>query len=81
VDVAIQKAKSAVMFRRPTKVWEDALAGGRQAILGLSGAMPIEGGVPIMLDGKLLGAMGVSGGTAAQDGQVAKVGVDALPPK
>jgi len=81
VDVAIQKAKSAVMFRRPTKVWEDALAGGRQAILGLSGAMPIEGGVPIMLDGKLLGAMGVSGGTAAQDGQVAKAGVDALPPK
>jgi uncharacterized protein GlcG (DUF336 family) len=81
VDVAIQKAKSAVMFRRPTKVWEDALAGGRQAILGLSGAMPIEGGVPIMLDGKLLGAMGVSGGTAAQDGQVAKVGVDSLPPK
>jgi uncharacterized protein GlcG (DUF336 family) len=81
VDVAIQKAKSAVMFRRPTKVWEEALAGGRQAILGLSGAMPIEGGVPIMLDGKLLGAMGVSGGTAAQDGQVAKVGVDALPPK
>jgi uncharacterized protein GlcG (DUF336 family) len=81
VDVAIQKAKSAVMFRRPTKVWEDALAGGRQAILGLSGAMPIEGGVPIMLDGKLLGAVGISGASAAQDGQVAKAGVDALPAK
>ncbi len=79
VDVAIKKAQSAVMFKRPTKVFEDAVAGGRTAILGLSGAMPIEGGVPIMLDGKLLGAIGASGGTAPQDGQVAKAGVDALP--
>lgn len=79
IKVAIQKAKSAVMFKRPTKVWEDAVAGGRNAILGLSGAVPIEGGTPIMLDGKLLGAVGVSGGTAAQDGQVAKAGIDALP--
>jgi uncharacterized protein GlcG (DUF336 family) len=78
IKVAIQKAKSAVMFKRPTKVWEDAVAGGRNAILGLSGAVPIEGGTPIMLDGKLLGAVGVSGGTAAQDGQVAKAGIDAL---
>ena len=81
VDVAIQKAKSAAMFRRPTKVFEDAVAGGRNALLGLTGAVPIEGGVPIMLDGKLLGAVGVSGGSAAQDGQVAKAGVDALPAK
>ncbi len=79
IKVAIQKAESAVMFKRPTKVWEDAVAGGRNAILGLSGAVPIEGGTPIMLDGKLLGAVGVSGGTAAQDGQVAKAGIDALP--
>ena len=81
VDVAVQKAKSAAMFRRPTKVFEDAVAGGRNALLGLTGAVPIEGGVPIMLDGKLLGAVGVSGGSAAQDGQVAKAGVDALPAK
>jgi uncharacterized protein GlcG (DUF336 family) len=81
IEVAIQKAKSAVMFRRPTKVWEDAIAGGRNAILGLGGAVPFEGGVPIMLDGKLLGAVGVSGASAAQDGQVAKAGVDALPTK
>jgi glc operon protein GlcG len=81
IEVAIQKAKSAVMFRRPTKAWEDAVAGGRNVILGLPGAMPIEGGVPIMLDGKLLGAIGVSGASAAQDGQVAKAGVDALPAK
>ena len=79
VDVAIKKAQSAVMFKRPTKVFEDAVAGGRTAILGLSGAMPIEGGVPIMLDGKLLGAIGVSGVTSQQDGQIAKAGADALP--
>ena len=81
VDVAVQKAKSAAMFRRPTKVFEDAVAGGRNALLGLTGAVPIEGGVPIMLDGHLLGAVGVSGGSAPQDGQVAKAGVDALPAK
>ena len=81
IEVAIQKAKSAAMFRRPTKAFEDAVAGGRNALLGLTGAVPIEGGVPIMLDGKLLGAVGVSGGSAAQDGQVAKAGVDALPAK
>ena len=78
IDVAIQKAKSAVMFKRPTKVWEDFVAGGRNAILGLSGAVPIEGGVPVLAGGKLIGAVGVSGGSAAQDGQVAKAGVDAL---
>jgi len=81
VDVAVQKAKSAAMFRRPTKAFEDAVAGGRNALLGLTGAVPIEGGVPIMLDGHLLGAVGVSGGSAPQDGQVAKAGVDALPAK
>ena len=79
IKIAVQKARSAAMFKRPTKVWEDAVAGGRNAILGLHGAVPIEGGTPIMLDGKLLGAIGVSGGSAAQDGQVAKAGVDALP--
>lgn len=78
IRIAVQKAKSAAMFKRPTKVWEDALAGGRQAILGLSGTVPSEGGTPVMLDGKLLGAIGVSGGSAQQDGQVAKAGVDAL---
>ncbi len=79
IKVAVQKARSAAMFKRPTKVWEDALAGGRTAVLGLSGAVPLEGGTPVMLDGKLLGAIGVSGGSGAQDGQVGKAGVDALP--
>ncbi|MES1257908.1 MAG: heme-binding protein [Acidobacteriota bacterium] len=79
IDVAIEKAKSAVNFKRPTKVFEDAVAGGRNAILKLPGALPVEGGIPLMVDGKLLGAIGVSGGTSAQDGQAATAGVEALP--
>lgn len=61
VDVAQKKAQSAVRFKRPTKAFEDALAGGRQAILTLPGAIPVEGGVPLMIDGVVLGAIGVSG--------------------
>ena len=78
VEIAIEKARSAALFRRPTKVFEDALAGGRNAILALRGAFPIEGGVPIIAGGKIVGAIGASGGTAAQDGQVAKAGADAV---
>ena len=66
------------MFRRPTKALEDAIAGGRVAVLGLPGATPIEGGLPIVVGGKIVGAIGVSGVTSQQDGQVAKAGVDAL---
>jgi uncharacterized protein GlcG (DUF336 family) len=80
VDVARDKAWSAVAFRRPTKMFEDAVAqgGANLRLLKLTGANPIEGGVPIVIDGKIIGAVGVSGGTAAQDGQVAKAGIDAL---
>jgi glc operon protein GlcG len=78
VEFAIDKARSAVLFRRPSKVFEDALAGGRTAILALRGAVPIEGGVPIISAGKIVGAIGASGGTAQQDGQVAKAGADAV---
>lgn len=78
IRIAVQKARSAVAFKRPTKVWEDAVAGGRMAILGLDGAVPIEGGVPLVVDGKVVGAIGVSGVTAAQDGQTARAGADAL---
>ncbi|MBY0505554.1 MAG: heme-binding protein [Bryobacteraceae bacterium] len=75
LDVAQEKARSAVRFKRPTKAFEDTLVGGRQAILKLPGAMPVEGGVPLMIDGVMLGAIGVSGATSAQDGQVAAAGV------
>jgi uncharacterized protein GlcG (DUF336 family) len=75
IEVAQDKAKSAVKFKRPTKAFEDVLAGGRTAILKLPGAIPVEGGVPLMVDGVVLGAIGVSGATSAQDGQCAAAGV------
>lgn len=75
IEVAQEKAKTAVKFKRASKVFEDAVAGGRNAILKLPGALPVEGGVPLMIDGVVLGAIGVSGATSAQDGQVAAAGV------
>jgi len=78
VDVAHAKARSAVLFRRPTKAFEDMLAAGRTALLSLPGAMPIEGGVPLIVGGKLVGGIGVSGGTAQQDGIVANAAADSL---
>jgi len=78
IEVAIQKAHSALAFKRPTKVFEDAVAGGRTAILKLPGAMPVEGGLPIIREGKVIGAIGCSGGTSQQDGLAAKAGLDAL---
>jgi len=78
VEIAIEKARSAALFRRPSKVFEDALAGGRTAILALRGVVPLDGGVPIISGGKLVGAIGASGGTTQQDGQVAKAGADTI---
>lgn len=78
VRVAIDKARSAVLFRRPTKVFEEAVAGGRIGVMGLRGAMPSEGGVPIVVSGKIVGAIGASGGTSAQDGQAAGAGARAI---
>lgn len=78
ITVGIEKARAAAAFKRPTKAMEDALAGGRMAILGIPGFIPSEGGVPLMLDGKVIGAIGVSGGTAPQDGQVGRAGAAAL---
>lgn len=80
VDLAIEKARTAALFRRPTKVFEDGVAGGGEGLrlLRLTGAIPIEGGVPIVVDGKLVGAIGVSGGTGAQDGQIARAGAAAV---
>ena len=78
IQIAIDKARTAQAFKRPTKVFEDAVAGGRNAILGIDGAMPLEGGVPIKLDDQVIGAIGVSGVTAQQDGQIAKAGADVI---
>ena len=80
VDVAISKARSAARFKRPTKAFQDALAAGGEGlrILALQGAIPVDGGVPLVVGGKIVGAIGASGGTSAQDGQVAAAGVAAL---
>jgi len=80
VNVALGKARSAALFKRPTKVFQDIVAGGGNGlrILRLEGAVPIEGGVPLLMDGKIVGAIGLSGGTSDQDGQCAKAGAEAL---
>ena len=83
VGVSQDKAVSAAMYRRPTKIFQDALAAGGAGlrILTLRNANAVEGGLPIMVDGKIVGGLGVSGGTAEQDGAVAKAGLDALTAK
>ena len=80
VHVAVEKAVSSATYRRSTKVFQDLVAGGGigMRILGLPGAVPIEGGLVLMQDGKLIGAIGVSGMASDQDGVVAKAGVDAI---
>ena len=80
IEVAKDKAYSAVLYRRPTKVLQDVLEKGglNLRVLKLSGALPFEGGIPILVDGKIIGAVGVSGGASEQDAQVAKAGADAL---
>jgi glc operon protein GlcG len=78
VDVAIDKAKAAAMYRRPTKAFEDGIAKGRTALLGLRGATPIEGGLPIMVGGKVLGGIGVSGANSDQDAAAAMAGLKTL---
>lgn len=80
IQVAQDKAISSAIYRRPTKVMQDAVAGGGAGIrfLNLRGASTVEGGLPIYHDGKIVGAIGVSGMASDQDGVVAKAGVDAL---
>ncbi|PUA29585.1 MAG: hypothetical protein B0W54_03100 [Cellvibrio sp. 79] len=79
VDVAIGKARTANNFKRPTKVFEDGVAGGRYVLLSLpEGTLLIEGGSPIVVDNKIIGAIGVSGATSQQDGQIAEAGLASL---
>ncbi len=78
VVVAQEKARTAAIFRRPTKVFEDLVLAGRVHMTTLPGAVMLEGGLPIVHAGQVVGAIGVSGVTSAQDGQVAQAGVDAL---
>lgn len=78
IEVAQEKAKTSVKFKRPTKALEDAVAGGRNVVLKLPGALPVEGGLPLTIDGKIIGAIGVSGVQSNQDGIIAKAGADSL---
>ena len=74
VDVGIGKARTAAIFRRPSKDFEDQIKNGRVASLVLPGATPLQGGVPLVFDGKVVGAIGVSGNTPQEDEDIAKAG-------
>ena len=80
VDIATGKARTSVNFRRPTKALEDGLAANGSAlrILAVPGVTPLQGGLPIVVDGKIIGGIGVSGVLATQDEVVAKAGADVL---
>ena len=80
VDLAIEKARTSALFRRPTEVFQDALAAGGDGlrVLRLTGVNPNGGGIPIVVDAKIIGAIGISGGSVEQDAQVAAAGVNAL---
>jgi glc operon protein GlcG len=77
-EIAVLKARTAARLHRPSKALEDGITGGRTALLTLPGAVALEGGLPIKVDGKIIGAVGVSGMTSAQDGEVAAAGLAAL---
>jgi glc operon protein GlcG len=74
VEVGVGKARTAAIFRRPSKVFEDQVRNGRVAALALPGATPLQGGVPLMFEGKVIGAIGVSGNTPQDDEAIALAG-------
>jgi glc operon protein GlcG len=80
IEVAKDKARSAVAFRRPTKVFQDLIGkgGDNLRLLNLTGASLLEGGIPIVADGKIIGSVGVSGVTSQQDAQIGQAGIDAM---
>jgi glc operon protein GlcG len=79
-NVAVAKARSAALFKRPTKAFQDALASGGAGlrVMALEGAVPIEGGLPLLADGKIVGAIGLSGDTSEHDGQCAQAGASTV---
>ena len=80
LDISQGKARTALMFKRPTKVLDDAISSGGAGLrfLSLKDIVPLEGGLPIVLDGKIVGAIGVSGVLSTQDAQIARAGIDGL---
>lgn len=80
IVISQQKARAAATFRRPTKAFQDAIAANPANVylVTLNGVVASEGGIPVVVDGKIIGALGCSGGTSPQDGQVCQAGVNAL---
>jgi len=76
IVVSQEKARTAFLFKRTTKSIEEAVVGGRAVMLTLPGATPIEGGLPLLHEGRVVGAIGVSGVQSSQDAQIAQAGVD-----
>jgi glc operon protein GlcG len=78
VNISIGKARTAVNFKRPTKAMEDIVAGGRIAFVAVEGITPVQGGLPVTVEGKVIGSVGVSGVQSSQDEQVAQAAVNVL---
>jgi uncharacterized protein GlcG (DUF336 family) len=78
IAVAQGKARAAALFKRPSKAMEEAITGGKQAFLTIEGIVPMQGGLPVTVEGKIIGAVGVSGVTSAQDEQVAQAAIGGL---
>jgi len=76
VNIAIGKARTAVNFKRPTKAMEDIVAGGRIAFVAIDGITPVQGGLPVLVDGKVIGSVGVSGVQSSQDEQIAQAALN-----
>lgn len=79
--IAEEKARTAVLFQRPSKAFEDAVVGGRLVVMTLPGVTTVEGGLPVVVEGHYIGGIGVSGAKSPEDSQVAKAGLDALTAK
>ena len=77
-ELAQRKASTSARFRRATKVFQDTVSGGNATPLSLPGVLAAEGGLPLVMNGKLIGAIGASGGNGAQDGEIAQAGAAAL---
>jgi uncharacterized protein GlcG (DUF336 family) len=76
-EIAVQKARTSAVSRRPSKMWEDRIAGGRLSMLKMP-LLPVQGGLPIVVDGHCIGAVGVSGVQSHEDEQIAQAGISAL---
>lgn len=78
VVIATEKASTSALTRRPSKMWEERVAGGRLSMLKMPGVLPVEGGLPIIVEGTCVGAIGVSGVQSHEDAQIGQAGIDAL---